>query len=364
VSLTAGEEQPRAAALDAVVQVRQGGFLLDVALQASAGSVVAVVGPNGAGKSTLLRVLAGLLPLTSGRVVLTGRVLADAAQALHLPPYERSVGLLFQDYRLFPHLSVRDNVAFGLRARGTRRRQARAAADAWLGRLGLDGLGDRRPAALSGGQAQRVALARALAVEPALLLLDEPLAALDAGTRAAVRADLRRHLAAFGGPSLLVTHDPLEAMTLADRLVVLERGRVVQSGTPREVARRPRTRYVGQLVGLNVYRGTVADGVLRVDGGGTLRCADALSGPAVAAVRPSAVTLHAAAPARSSSRNTWSGVLETLEPFGDRVRATVRAELPLLADITVAAVAELSLQPGTPVWASVKATEVDVYPEE
>ncbi len=351
-------------ALEAVVQVRQGAFVLDVAISADPGQVLAVVGPNGAGKSTLLRVLAGLVPLTAGRVVLCGRAVADAAQGVHLPPYERSVGLLFQDYRLFPHLSARDNVAFGLRARGTPRGPARAAADAWLSRLGLDGLGDRRPAALSGGQAQRVALARALAVDPALLLLDEPLAALDAGTRAAVRGDLRRHLAAFPGPALLVTHDPLEAMTLADRLVVLERGRVVQSGSPADVARRPRTGYVGQLVGLNVYRGAAADGALAVDGGGTVRFAGTATGRGAAAVRPSAVTLHVAPPSVSSLRNVWSGLLETLEPFGDRVRATVRAELPLLVDVTVAAVAELRLEPGATVWASVEATDVDVYPEE
>ena len=365
--MTAVAQAPRpsaAPALDAVVQVRQGGFLLDVALQADAGQVVAVVGPNGAGKSTLLRVLAGLLPLTSGRVVLAGRAIADAAQGLHLPPYERSVGVLFQDYRLFPHLSARDNVAFGLRAQGMPRRQARAAADGWLSRLDLDGLGDRRPPALSGGQAQRVALGRALAVEPALLLLDEPLAALDAGARAAVRADLRRHLVAFPGPALLVTHDPLEAMTLADRLVVLERGRVVQSGPPAEVARRPRTAYVGSLVGLNVYRGVAADGVLAVDAGGTVRFAGNVDGRVAAALRPSAVTLHVAPPSASSSRNTWSGVLEALEPFGDRVRATVRADLPLLADVAVGAVAELRLEPGATVWASVEATDVDVYPED
>jgi molybdate transport system ATP-binding protein len=348
--------------LEAQVQVHQGGFALDVTLRAAAGQVLAVVGPNGAGKSTLLRTLAGLLALSSGTVVLAGRTLADAGTRLHLPPYERQVGVLFQDYRLFGHLSARDNVAFGLRARGTGRRAARQEADTWLAAMGLAGLGDRRPAQLSGGQAQRVALARALATRPRMLLLDEPLAALDAGTRAGVRTELRRHLRAFDGPSLLVTHDPLEAMTLADQLLVLEHGRVVQLGTPAEVARRPRTRYTGQLVGLNVYQGTAASGTLTTDDGARIHVTGDLSGRVIAAIRPAAVTLHPAPPPPASARNTWQGTLDALEPFGDRVRATVSGELPLLADITIGAVAQLGLHPGDRVWASVKATDITSYP--
>jgi molybdate transport system ATP-binding protein len=347
--------------LEAVVAVRQGGFTLDAALSVPAGQVVAVVGPNGAGKSTLLRTLAGLLSVTTGRVTLDGRTLADSATRMHVPPFARQVGVVFQDYRLFEHLSARDNIAFGPRASGVRRRAARGQADAWLATMGLTGLADSRPAQLSGGQAQRVALARALATRPALLLLDEPLAALDAGTRAAVRADLRRHLVDFAGPSLVVTHDPLEAMTLADRLVVLEEGRVVQDGTPADVARHPRTRYVGQLVGLNVYTGTAAGGTLSTAGGAVIHLASDLTGPVTAAIRPAAVTLHASVPAGASARNTWQGTLEHLEPFGDRVRATLGGELPLLADITLGAVAELQLRPGDPVWASVKATDITAY---
>jgi len=350
--------------LTASAQVRQGQFQLDVEIHAEAGQTLAVVGPNGAGKSTLLRAVAGLITLAAGRVEVAGRTLADAGTGLHVPPYDRQIGVLFQDYRLFPRLSARDNVAFGLRAHGVSRRRAREQADEWLAGLGLAGYAGRRPAQLSGGQAQRVALARTLAAEPRLLLLDEPLAALDAGTRAVVRTELRRHLRAFAGPCLLVTHDPLEAMILADRLLVLENGRVVQQGTPGEVARRPRSRYVGQLVGLNVYQGTATHGVLTVGGGGQVTFAGNLTGPAVAAVRPSAVTLHPAPPAASSSRNTWRGTLEALEPFGDRVRATIRAELLLLADITVPAVADLHLAAGDQVWATVKATDIDVYPAD
>lgn len=357
---------PAAAAsrdLSARVQVRRGTFELDVDLHAAAGQVLAVVGPNGAGKSTLLRTLAGLDGLSQGRIVLARRTVADTASGLHLPPYERRIGMLFQDYRLFPHLSARDNIAFGLPTAWSRR-SARSQADVWLTTLGLDDLGDRRPAQLSGGQAQRVALARALATRPDLLLLDEPLAALDAGTRASVRTELRRLLLAFAGPSLLVTHDPLEAMTLADQLLVLENGRVAQRGTPGEVARRPRTRYVGQLVGLNVYRGSAAGGVLTTESGGHIRYADALTGPATVAIRPAAVTLHPGPPAPSSSRNIWTGTLAALEPFGDRVRATVTGQIPILADITIAAVADLRLALGDPIWTSVKATDVDIYPTD
>ena len=246
--------------LHAQVRVRQGDFRLDVEVAADAGTVLAVVGPNGAGKSTLLRVLAGLVPLTDGRIEVGGRVLADTGTGRHAPPHTRRVGVVFQDYRLFPHLTALENVAFGLRAQGAGRRDARGQAAGWLDRVGLAGQAGHRPAQLSGGQAQRIALARALAARPDLLLLDEPLAALDAGTRAALRTGLRRHLVGFGGPCLLVTHDPLEAMTLADRLLVLQDGRAVQVGTPAEVARRPGTAYVGALVGLNVYRGHAQGG--------------------------------------------------------------------------------------------------------
>ncbi len=349
--------------LDATIQLQQGSFELDVELHAVSGQVLAVVGPNGAGKSTLLRTLAGLLTLTAGQITLAGRTLADTATGVHLPPYDRQVGVLFQDYRLFGHLSARDNIAFGLRTQGKRRAVARAQADTWLATMGLTGLADRRPAQLSGGQAQRVALARALATRPRLLLLDEPLAALDAGTRAGVRTELRRHLVAFGGPSLLVTHDPLEAMTLADQLLVLEGGRVVQHGTPHEVARRPRTRYIGQLVGLNVYQGDAEHGTLITGTGARIHITGDRSGPATAAIRPSAVTLHPAPPAAASARNSWHGTLEALEPFGDRIRATISGELPLLADITMAAVTDLQLRPGDQVWASVKATDIESYPQ-
>ena len=184
----------------------------------------------------------------------------DPEAGVFVPPQARRAGVVFQDYLLFPHLSALDNVAFGLRAAGRPRREARREAAAWLERMRLGGLGGARPTALSGGQAQRVALARALAPAPRLLLLDEPLAALDAGARGLVRTELRRHLREFAGCTVLVTHDPLDAMVLADRVVVVEQGRVVQTGPPAQVARAPRTDYVAGLVGLNLYRGVARDG--------------------------------------------------------------------------------------------------------
>src|SRR5262245_50582340 len=209
--------------LQARVQLTLGDLDLDVDIAVATGELVVLLGPNGAGKTTLLRALAGLVALDSGRVVLDEVVLEDPEQHVRVPTERRPIGFVFQDYLLFPHLSALENVAFGLRARGVPRAEARRRAATWLKRVGLSHHARSRPAALSGGQAQRVALARALVADPRLLLLDEPLAALDIASRGEVRRDLRRHLASFDGTRLLVTHDPLEAMTMADRLVVLEK---------------------------------------------------------------------------------------------------------------------------------------------
>ncbi len=250
-----------AGGLDARVVVERAAFRLDVALAVPAGSTTAVVGPNGAGKSTMLRALAGLAPLTAGRVALDGRVLEDpGGSAARIPAEGRGIGVVFQDHLLFPHLSALQNVAFGPRAHGVAPAVADGRARALLDRLGIAHLADRRPAALSGGQSQRVALARALVLEPSLLLLDEPTAALDAGTRLDVRDLLADELLRFGGAAVLVTHDPVDALALADRIQVLEDGRQVQEGAPAEVAARPATAYVARLVGMNRLTGSDADG--------------------------------------------------------------------------------------------------------
>jgi molybdate transport system ATP-binding protein len=356
--------------LEVDVVVSRGTFRLEVAMTVAPGEVLGVLGPNGAGKTTLLRVLAGLAAATEGTVRLGDTVLDDPAAGVFVPAEHRPVGLVFQNYRLFPHLSVRDNVAFAARARGTGRADARRHADRFLRQLGLVSLATRKPAELSGGQAQRVALARAMAADPAMLLLDEPLSALDARTRLEIRTELRRHLEDFGGPVLLVTHDPLEAMVMTDRLLVIEDGRVVQQGTPAQVARRPATQYVARLLGLNFYRGTLAstDGTVHLAAGGTLVATPPGSTPRVntmvlVAVRPSAISVHTERPGHGSPRNLWAGTITGLEMLADRVRAQVDGRPSALVDLTPAAVADLGLRPGLSVWLSAKATEVDVYPE-
>lgn len=341
--------------------VTRGSFELDVAFEVRPGEVLGVLGPNGAGKSTLLRAIAGLEDLSTGAVGVG--VHAWQQPGLHVPAHDRRAGVVFQDYRLFPHLDVRDNVAFASRSGGSGRSASRAHAQQWLDRLGLADLADRGPGELSGGEAQRVALARALALEPEVLLLDEPMAALDAGARIDVRAFLRAHLAEFGGPVVLVTHDPLEAMVLADRLMVLEAGRVMQIGTPAEVARRPASPYVARLVGLNLWTGTLdGAGAVALDGGGRLAVTtDIPAGSALVSLRPSAITVHTEHPEHTSTRNVWFGRVAAMEVLADRVRLQVDGLPSALADVTPAAVAELGLEVGREVWLSAKATEVEAY---
>jgi molybdopterin-binding protein len=346
--------------LRADVQVQLGSLDLAVALQAEPGEVVAVLGPNGAGKTTLLRAIAGLAPIWAGSVVLDGVVLEDTATRMYVPTERRPIGVVFQNYLLFPHLSALDNIAFGLRARG-RGRDAHLVARRWLERMDLTAYENAKPAALSGGQAQRVALARALATDPRLLLLDEPLAALDASTRVNVRRDLKRDLTQFEGIRILVTHDPLEAIALADRLVILEGGRILQSGTATEVTQRPRSRYVADLVGVNLMRGHASGGHIAIQGGGVLTAMDGTDGDVFALVHPRNVALYRSQP-EGTPRNVWSGRITALDRQGDRVRVTVGGAPRLVAEVTPAAVQELQLAEGGEVWVSLKAAEVEIYP--
>jgi molybdate transport system ATP-binding protein len=343
-------------------EVRRGDFRLAVSFAAAPGQVVGVLGPNGAGKTTLLGAVAGLTPVSAGRITLAGQVMDDASTGEFVETARRPIGFVFQNYRLFPHLSVADNVAFSPRARGMGRQAARSAAGDWLARLGLTDLADRKPGQLSGGQAQRVALARALGGKPGLLLLDEPLSALDAGTRLDVQAELKRHLAEFAGPSLLVTHDPLEALVLADRLLVLEQGRIVQEGTPAHVARRPATEYVAKLVGLNLYAGHADGATVALASGGSFVIPDrGQHGDVLVAVRPSSIVVSTQQPVAGSARNAWPARVVGLTLLADRVRLDIDGQPPALADITPAAVADLSLAAGTEVWLTVKATDLEVY---
>ncbi|GAA1596263.1 ABC transporter ATP-binding protein [Kribbella sancticallisti] len=351
--------------LYAELKVARCTFQLDLNLTVEPGEVVALLGPNGAGKTTALRAIAGLLPITGGRIHLDDQIWDEPPRVFRSAD-RRPIGVVFQDYLLFHHLSALENVAFGLRARGTGKRAARAEASKWLETVGLGDQARSRPRALSGGQAQRVALVRALATSPDLLLLDEPLAALDASTTVHVRAELGQHLSRYGGRTLLVTHDPLDAMVLADRLVIVENGRVVQEGAPTEIARRPRTDYVAQLVGLNLYRG-VADGTtVRLDTGGSLTIASPAAGNVYVAFPPSAISLYPDRPS-GTPRNTWPMQVAGIEQHAHTVRVRLtphnsQAPATLLADITTAAVADLHLTPGQLLHATLKATEIQTYP--
>jgi molybdate transport system ATP-binding protein len=348
--------------LAADFRVTRGEFTLRLDLALEPGRVTALLGPNGSGKSTALRVLAGLLPVDSGTVGLAGRALEDTARRLHVPAEDRAVGMVFQDYRLFPHRSALDNVAYGLRRRGMSRSAARDRAGEWLAYVGLAEHARARPARLSGGQAQRVALARALALDPALLLLDEPLSALDAATRMQVRGELRRYLTRFPGAVLMVTHDPVDAMVLASEVVVIEDGAVVQRGPVAQVAAHPQTEYVARLVGLNLYQGSAEEaGHVRVSPEVELTATGEATGAVFAAFAPSAVAVFRERP-HGSPRNVFPARVDELEMHGGTFRLRLAGPLPALADVTAAAVTEMDLVPGRDVWFAVKANEISVYP--
>lgn len=323
---------------------------VDVALEVGAEECVAVIGPNGAGKSTVVEALAGLLPIDAGQVVLGSTVVADHSRTV--PAHRRRIGLVAQRPDLFPFLDVVGNVAFGPRAAGVRRAAARTRALRALAAVGADGLADRAPDTLSGGQAQRVAIARALATDPAVLLLDEPTSALDVAARDEVRAALRTVIA--GRPSLLVTHDPVEVVALADRVVVVEHGRIVEEGTPAAVLGRPTTAFAAAFSGLALVRGTATAGGIATDGGGEL-----VSGThAVPPGRPALGAFHPTA-----ARLTWDGAgpvrtVTSLEPREGLVR--VRAG-DLVADLTLARVTALGIGPGDAVHVDVPASELAVY---
>jgi len=350
------------ASLDATLDLTIGDFALDLELQIDPGEVVAVLGPNASGKTTTLRLLAGLLALDGGHIRLEGTMLDDPRTATFAVPERRAVSVVFQDYLLFPHLTALDNVAFGLRAQGASTADARRDAQTWLDRFGVGDKAAQKPRRLSGGQAQRVALARALAPSPRLLLLDEPFAALDVGTRTTVRRDVRRHLDAFSGATVLVTHDPLDAIALASRVIIIEAGRIVQAGSIQEITERPTSRYVADLIGLNLLHGTAHGTTVALDGDKTtVTVADPVEGAVHVLIHPNAVALHLSRP-EGSPRNQWPGTIAGFDLLGDRVRVRVQGSVPLVAEVTPAAVAALGLREGQAVWTAVKATEIMAYP--
>jgi molybdate transport system ATP-binding protein len=294
-------------------------------------------------------------------VVLDGTVLEDPAQKVKIPPEGRPISLMFQNYLLFPHLSAVENVAFGLRSKGTDKKTAREKASEAMARLGLDGLGEAKPGSMSGGQQQRVAMARALVTDPKLLLLDEPLAALDVSTKTDVRRLLRDVLRQSDAANVLVTHDLLDAVALGDRMVVIEDGGIVQAGTPAEVTARPRSRYVADLTGVNLLRGTARGTALDLDDGGQLVIGPPATGPTLAVVAPAAVSVSRQRP-EGPAQNTWPGQIRAVDLMGDRVRVRIEGKPSITAEVPPAAVDELKLDDGGELWASVSPDAITMYP--
>lgn len=341
-----------------------GTFELEAKLEVARGETLALVGPNGAGKSTCLGIVAGLLRPRRGRVACDGEVWTDSERGVFLPPERRRVGMVFQDYALFPHLTLQQNVAYGLRARGRSAADAAALASRWIERLGLGGFGERSVGSLSGGERQRAALARALAAEPRLLLLDEPFGSLDVATRGTVRAELRGFLADCGLPTVIVTHDPVDALALGDRIAVLEGGRLMQVGTRTQLLSEPRSAFVAELAGLNLYRAELAGGRgLKEAHAGGVRfhvLSDEREGLAFVAFAPAEVTLSSER-LPGSAQNAFLGRVLEVRPLPDRMRVVLDVGVVLVAEITREAAAALGLAIGQPLWASVKATAIHVY---
>ncbi|MDO3401748.1 ATP-binding cassette domain-containing protein [Mycolicibacterium neoaurum] len=346
--------------------LRRRGIEFDVSL--ADGEVLAVLGPNGAGKSTLLMMIAGLLRPDSGRIELGETVLTDAAAGIFVPPHARGIAMLSQQAMLFPHMTAEANVAYAPRCRGLSRSAAREQARQWLTAVDAMELAARRPAELSGGQAQRIAVARALAAEPRLLLLDEPMAALDVTAAPAMRRLLREVLRESGRTAIIVTHDLLDALALADTVVVIDDGHVVESGNVREVLSEPRSDFAARIAGVNLVSGVLSEpGVLRTAWGQTISGLGELEvgSAGVALFRPAAVAVHLSAP-HASPRNIVQVQIAELDIHGSTVRVR-GAEQPdggtgLAADITPAAAAELDLEVGQRVYFVMKTQEVQLHP--
>jgi len=348
--------------LDAAFTIRLSDhFRLDIDLAIPPGRTVALLGPNGAGKSTAVATIAGLLAIGSGRISLGGEILDAPELDVFVPAALRRVGVVFQDYLLFPHLTVLDNVAFGLRTRRIPRGEASALAHELISRFGLEGMEGAKPSELSGGQSQRVALARALAAEPRMLLLDEPLSALDVTTRARMRHTLADHLRDFSGPRLLISHDPTDALLLADEIHILEDGVITQTGTADDILLRPRTQYAADLAGSNLLEGMAHGGAVDV-GTAMVHIADRqIEGPVLISIRAAAISLHLDRP-EGSQRNSWSTTIWRVEQMGSRVRIRTGPPLPLTVEVTEGSRGELGLEPGRAVWIAFKATEIGVQP--
>jgi molybdate transport system ATP-binding protein len=340
--------------------------LVDVSLSVESGRCLALAGPSGAGKTTVLRIGAGLVKPDTGRVECDGEVWLDTSRGVDLPPDHRRCGYLFQDLALFPHLSALDNVAFPLRAMS--RSERRRVASELLERFGVGGLANARPATLSGGEKQRVALARALARRPKALLLDEPLSALDARTRARAARELSQVLREVEVPTLLVTHDFFEAAQLGDQVGVIDGGRVIQEGTASELAARPQSAFVADFTGAVVLTGTARPGgngvtLIDLDGGGTVVSTDSASGQVAVSVYPWEIEIEPGTTEHGgSARNHLTGEVTSLTVVGNRVRLGLMSGQELVAEITQASAERFALRVGSRVSASWKAAATRVVP--
>jgi molybdate transport system ATP-binding protein len=348
------------------VMVQRDGFFMRAAFEAGAGRTVGLLGPNGSGKSTTVDVISGILAVSEGYISAGDEVWDRPATGVFVSPQRRSVGVMFQHLALFPALSVLENVAYGARAR--KRPSPKEHAMAVLEQLDAAHLQARPTRSLSGGEAQRVALARALVSKPQVLMLDEPLSALDVRARGAARRTLKEVLAAFQGVKIIVTHDPLEAMTLADDIIVMEQGAITQQGEPGEIRSHPRSAYAAAFAGTNLLSGTLttegSQTILETEHGRLQVVSEQIPDgePVLASIHPATITLSLGHSA-TSARNQIRGRITAIDDTGSRVRVALDGSPPLVAEVTRDAAATMGLRPGLELWAAVKATRIEVYPD-
>ena len=342
-------------------------FELAIAFEVRPAETLVVIGPSGCGKTSTLNIIAGLMSPDQGRVALGDRVLVDRAAGIEVSTEQRQVGYVFQEYALFPHMTVAENVAYGLRARKRPKAVIPGKVQQTLALLAIEQLAERKPGNLSGGERQRVALARAIACDAEILLLDEPLGSLDAQTRNQVRGDLQRLLRKIGRIAIMVTHDYIDALTFGDRICVLERGRVLQVGDRLELLRHPKSRFVAELTGVNFFQGTVS--ASRPEGLAEIWIGDARlyaatdqqeMGDILLTFFPSDVTLSRQPPP-TSARNVFQSHVREIVHLGDRVRVSLNGALAMCAEVTASAVESLALREGDEIFAAVKATAVKTY---
>jgi molybdate transport system ATP-binding protein len=350
------------------VQVRKAlsEFELEIGFEVSPAKTLVIVGPSGCGKTTTLNIIAGLVEPDAGRIALQDRVLWDSQEGVSVPAEQRKVGYVFQDFALFPHMTVFDNVAYGLRARKVRKEAIPGKVEGALSLLGIQDLSGRKPGVLSGGERQRVALARAIACEAEILLLDEPLGSLDAQTRNQVRGELQRLLRLVHGIVIMVTHDYIDALTFGDHICVLDRGRVLQTGDRLELLRHPKSRFVAELTGVNFFEGEIAgspeEGLaeIRVNGTRLYATSEAKEGETLVAFFPSDVAISREAP-HSSAVNVVRSTIREIVHLGDKVRLSLNGALPLCAEITAGSLERMELKAGDEVYASLKAAAIKTY---